>query len=79
MSVPRSQSTFSQIKCDGCGKTHPELTRRGATSIRIAASNDGWKFAEFDDVPRKPEGRAALGLLRRVPTAVNRRNEAATR
>ena len=48
--------TFSQLKCDGCGKTHPDLTRRGATSIRIAASNDGWKFAEFDDVPRNQKG-----------------------
>lgn len=46
---------FSQVACDNCGSVHKAI-ERGATSARIAASRDGWQFAEFPDLPRNKEG-----------------------
>jgi hypothetical protein len=47
--------SFTQLVCDTCGKSHQGMAV-GATSARIAASRDGWKFAEYSDIPRNQKG-----------------------
>ena len=39
--------SFSRLACDGCGAEHPELAT-DATSARIKAAPDGWKFRQYD-------------------------------
>jgi hypothetical protein len=51
---------FSRLVCDGCGTEHPELAT-DATSARIKAAPDGWKFRQYDarkgtGVPRNQKG-----------------------
>jgi hypothetical protein len=51
---------FSRLVCDGCGAEHPELAS-DATSARIRAAADGWKFRQYDartgtGVPRNQKG-----------------------
>jgi hypothetical protein len=47
--------SFAQVACDNCGVVHKGM-QRGGTSARIAASRDGWRFAEFPELPRNKEG-----------------------
>ena len=51
--------SFSQVVCDGCGAEFAPAERtvyKGATAARIAASRDGWKFAEYPEHKRNLPG-----------------------
>lgn len=53
--------TYSQVICDGCGAVHPPLEQgampaKGATSARIAAAMEGWKFTEYPECKRNEKG-----------------------
>ncbi len=39
--------SMCRLVCDTCGATRDTLTQ-GATSARIQAAGEGWKYAEYD-------------------------------
>lgn len=39
--------SYTHLECDSCGTSRPTPTK-GATSARLAAATEGWKFAEWD-------------------------------